>query len=454
MSTAPVAARPGTTYFAPQARIRRLSSTLQAAPEAGEELPVLAADVLHISVTRVHSGTSQYSLTLNNWFDDLPQRRPAGNGQRSRVEPQENGRPVWPRFKYNTLQSLRFGDRLRIDMRYCGELPGSLDRAALGAHAWVPMIAGPVTDMRFTFAEAEGSRVTISGEDDLSRLKDKSQGKAEFSRLSERSIVERVLHRCSYPLPMAAPLLEWPPFAVDDSRGLSETLQGGQSALDFLNKLADRLDFEVFVEFDRFDIESDPAAVTFHFEPARSLVHPDSMPGNTFLLQRERQLIDFTPTIKVIDQYSEIVVKGRHRDRNRPERVEQLAGSDAVQPELHTAAGDPPLLSGPAIRAEFFPNRPNRAEIPNQSNVDSERAQRLADALIRRKARELLTIEATTIGLPRLRPGQHVEIRGFRAPFDGFYYVTKTIHTYGADGFRTRIFARRPGMPAPASRET
>ena len=60
-----------------------------------------------------------------------------------------------------------------------------------------------------------------------------------------------------------------------------------------------------------------------------------------------------------------------------------------------------------------------------------------------------MTIEGTTIGLPKLRPGNHVEIRGMRAPFDGFYYVTKTVHAFGADGFRTRFSAHRPGMPKP-----
>jgi hypothetical protein len=36
-----------------------------------------------------------------------------------------------------------------------------------------------------------------------------------------------------------------------------------------------------------------------------------------------------------------------------------------------------------------------------------------------------------------------------RPPFDGFYYVTRTVHTLGGDGYRTRITAARPGMPAP-----
>jgi phage protein D len=110
---------------------------------------------------------------------------------------------------------------------------------------------------------------------------------------------------------------------------------------------------------------------------------------------------------------------------------------------------DRPLKSGPEIREFFFPGRPNKAEAPNQTNVDPERARQLAVTMLRKKAREFMTLEGTTLGLPRLRPGNHVEIRGFRPPFDGFYYVTKTVHSCGADGFRTRFSARRPGMPEP-----
>ena len=73
----------------------------------------------------------------------------------------------------------------------------------------------------------------------------------------------------------------------------------------------------------------------------------------------------------------------------------------------------------------------------------------LAEAQFRRKAREFFTIDGTTLGIPRLRPGNYVQITGMRPPFDGFFYVTKTVHTYGADGLRTKFSARRPGMVLP-----
>jgi hypothetical protein len=452
VATSPVAARPGTSYFVPGARVKKLNRVLPSGAEAGDDLPILSGDVLRVEVTRVNTGVSQYAITLNNWYDSLPADRQDSRNQVTQTERLVNGRPVWPRFKYDAFEYFKFGDRLRIDLRYWPDSPADASLSQRAAGAWVPMIAGPITDMRFSFATGAGAQLTLTGQDDLNWLTDKTQGKTEFSKLSERTMVNRVLAQAKYPLNQITDgPLPWPPFAEDDGNGVSESLQGGQSYLDFLQKLAGRLDFEVFVEFDTLTFPTSQAvAATFHFEPARSAVPPDQNPGGTYVLRREQHLLDFAPTIKVAEQYSDITVRGRNRDRKQPERIQKLADTTAVAAELHIdPAVDAPLVSGPAIREVFFQNRPNHADAPNQTNLDAARADLLAQAMIRKQARELMTIEATTIGLPRLRPGNHVEVRGYRAPFDGFYYVTKTVHSYGADGLRTKFSARRPGMPVP-----
>ena len=41
-----------------------------------------------------------------------------------------------------------------------------------------------------------------------------------------------------------------------------------------------------------------------------------------------------------------------------------------------------------------------------------------------------------------------------RPPFDGYYYVTQTVTTFGSDGLRTRLTACRPGMELPPYRES
>jgi phage protein D len=167
------------------------------------------------------------------------------------------------------------------------------------------------------------------------------------------------------------------------------------------------------------------------------------------VLERGKNLIEFTPIFKVLDQCTCVVVKGRHRVRTRPKLVDGVATPEILNDELHRdeARGDPPLVPGPEIRRRMYGDNPCIAS--NATNIDEERAEAMAEAQLRKSAREFLTVDGQTIGLPRLRPGFHAEIRGMRPPFDGFYYITKTVHTYGADGLRTKFTGRRPGMPLP-----
>jgi hypothetical protein len=121
-----------------------------------------------------------------------------------------------------------------------------------------------------------------------------------------------------------------------------------------------------------------------------------------------------------------------------------------VADELH---GGPTIKTAGQVRDHFFTDRPNCGVINNAPNLDPVRANRKAELMMRRKAREFLTIDVTTIGQPRLRPGQHVELTGMRPPFDGFYYVRQVVTTYGTDGLRTKVIAARPGMELPPYKE-
>jgi hypothetical protein len=447
-----------TTYFGPAVQISTLGE-LSSQPTNGTLLPDdVLGDIVHAEVTRVCSGASQYSVTFNNWYTttalDRASQGSAGSPMPSTSQLAGDSQALWPRFKYNDFGILAFGRRLRVDMRYWPDVTAGaqLSTPAGQAQSWVPMVCGPVTDMRFEFSSGSGAQLTVSGEDDLSQLKDHYPTRKEFPKAPERQIVREVLRLARYPLPdIAVPQKAWPPFADDGGDGIVESIDGGQSYLEFLQKLADRFDFEVFLEFAHLTDAS--SALELHVEPSRARIPPDESGQDVFVLQRDRNLIEFSPTIRVVDQPSAVSVTGRDRDRNNPTKVTKTAYPCVLADELHPddSNGTPqPLVPGPLVRSHYFPNRTdNPFPDQNQTNIDPQRAQAIADAKLRRKAREFFTIEGTTIGLPRLRPGNYVQITGMRPPFDGFFYVTKTVHSYGGDGLRTKFSARRPGMPLP-----
>jgi len=456
-ATVPSAApdRPGMSFYAPEVRVSKLAASLQASAEPGTVLPRgVLGDLMHAEVTRVNSGLSQYTLTFNNAFLSTAQDRQQRFDDLGAGNPREllgaKDLPAWPRFKYNDFAQLCFGDRLRVDMRYMPE-PGStsLDPDATGA-GWTPMVAGPITDIRFSFASGQGAQITVSGEDDLSRLKDKHRGRVPMNRRAEVSIVRQVLEKVQYPLKIANPLVKYPDFVLDDTQGIDEALADGQSPFDLIQKLADRLDFEVFLDFGQPSASVPVPPLEFHFEPYRGRAKPNEHLRSAYRIDRERNLLEFSPSIKVVDQYSRVLVKGRHRDPLLATEVKGEASHQILSDELHIDTSvDGPLTSGPELREKWFGGQPNWTSLPNQTNLDEVRADWAARTAIRKRARQLFAIEVQCVGGPRIRPGNHVEIRGMRPPFDGFYYVTRTVHTLGTDGYRTRITATRPGMPAP-----
>lgn len=441
MTSMPEAGRAGGRLFAADARLVQLGA-LSAGGEAGTVLDAVRDHVVSVEVTRVNTGPSHYAITLNNWENAIAARRDAQQ-------------ETWPPFKFNDFDTFEFGMRLRVDVRYWPDASPQAPQTVQAAHSWVPMIAGPITDMRFSFSATEGARLTLVGEDDLFPLKNRSEEKVTYRRKTEKFIIEDLLRRAHYPLSLRSPQVDLPGFFENASNGINDNLQDGQSYIEYLQKFAKRYDCELYVEFD--DLSSTAPEVGFHFEPARSRVSPNDNLRRLYVLERGKNLVAFSPTFKVLDQYTEVKVKGRHRVRSRPELVRQPALPAILSDELHydTALGDGALTPGPDVRVHYLSRyfngdvARNAHHLPNQTNIDEERARAMAEAVMRTKSREFMSITGTTVGMPLLRPGIYVEIRRMRQPFDGFYYIEKTVSRYGNGGFTTQFTARRPGMQLP-----
>jgi hypothetical protein len=457
-AAAPVAARPGQTYFAPAVRVLRLSQMPHPGPDVeAEEIVELRPDILSVTVTRPSTGAAQYCILLNNWFDSLPRDRARGVGPREEIVA---GQPAWPRFKYNDFQVLDFGMRLRIDMSYYSDPTATPSLTNQKAPKWVPMVSGPISDMSFTFSDRDGARLEVCGEDDLCILKNKNPKKVDYWARPEKEIIEDVLRRANFPLPLAPPAIPWPQFTESTAKAIAEAHFEGQSYLEYLMKFAERWDFEVFLEYVSLDEAN--SGLEFHFEPCRCRTPPDKTLREIYIVERGKNLVEFCPDLRVVDQWTSVTFCGHDHTWQNPALITATAPSnpdplppwpgpgadpDPLADELHidAARNDEPLTSGPEWRRRKFGLNAH-TEI-NQRSIDAERAQVMAEALYRKRAREFLKVHTVTIGLPRLRAGKHVEYRGMRAPFDGFYYVEKSEHTYGDDGLRTRFIARRPGMP-------
>ncbi|WP_157217410.1 phage late control D family protein [Flavisphingomonas formosensis] len=88
----------------------------------------------------------------------------------------------------------------------------------------------------------------------------------------------------------------------------------------------------------------------------------------------------------------------------------------------------------------------NREEVVAEppARTDKEAKDR-ADAILVTSQQGLVEATGTTIGLPDLRAGRTVNIRGTGWHFDGRYAVVSSTHTLADNGYRTSFTARRIG---------
>ena len=405
---------PGTKFFAPQARL----VTPEGQPIAISGQPI-SPDIVSVTVTRVHTGISQLEVALNN------QRHDASH------------RPLHPPWRYNKLDSVSFGTRVRVDMRY-------------GNEGWTPMILARITDLAFTFPPAAGAQLTLKGEDLLSLLKAKPAEDKVYTDKQEIEMVEEELRVSGSNLTLASPRTPSPfPLPLG-----TLTHEKAKTYQQFIESLAERMDYELFVEFDDVAPAQGQGGaarpVSLHFEPARS-----GTLGDPITLRRGRDIVDFKPAFKVWDVLTQAIAHGSSATQ-RMSFQEEVTMADALAGDLHPApdGGATPLSAIQARdRAFGSENRPeaNSASI-STTNMDSERARLQAVATLRKSGRQFLTADVTTIGFPGLRPGIHVNLSGLYPPFDGVYYVTTAVHSLGVEGkgYTTKCSLRRPGMLDPS----
>jgi phage protein D len=75
--------------------------------------------------------------------------------------------------------------------------------------------------------------------------------------------------------------------------------------------------------------------------------------------------------------------------------------------------------------------------------VDSkEELKELAMARLGAKTAEFVTAEASTVGIPELKPGVCVQLEGLGKKFSGKYYITKTVHTIDGSGYKVNFSVR------------
>jgi Bacteriophage probable baseplate hub protein len=197
--------------------------------------------------------------------------------------------------------------------------------------------------------------------------------------------------------------------------------QNQESDWEFLKKLADRNHFELYVDEQK----------TLHFAP------PNDKATAVVRLVYGEGLLSFKPEANLAGQISQVEVYGwdpktKKAIIGRAGAGEEsgLTGKSAAQ-HLNTFVRDPKKRPTLRLRQPVF----------TQAEADKR-----AKSALNERAKQFLTGEGETIGLPDVRPDRNIELANLGVPFSKTYYLQQATHKIDASGYRTRFKVKETGL--------
>lgn len=197
--------------------------------------------------------------------------------------------------------------------------------------------------------------------------------------------------------------------------------QNQESDWEFLKKLADRNHYELYVDERK----------TLHFAP------PNDKATAVVRLLYGQGLLSFKPEANLAGQVSQVEVYGWDTNRKKVIIGRAVAGEESgltgksAGQRLNTFVRDPSKRPTLRIRQPVF----TQAE-----------AEQRAQAALNERAKQFLTGEGETIGLPEIRPDRNVELDDLGAPFSKTYYIQQATHKIDSSGYRTRFKVKETGL--------
>ena len=197
--------------------------------------------------------------------------------------------------------------------------------------------------------------------------------------------------------------------------------QKEESDWEFLKKLADRNHYELYVDERK----------TLHFAP------PNDKATAIVRLAYGEGLLSFKPEANLAGQISKVEVYGWD-----PKTKKQIVGRASAGEESGlTGKSAAQHLNGFVRDPAKRPTLRLRQPVFTQSEADKR-----AKAALNERAKQFLTGEGETIGLPELRPDRNVELDKLGLPFSKTYYIQQATHKIDSSGYRTRFKVMETGL--------
>jgi uncharacterized protein len=299
----------------------------------------------------------------------------------------------------NVLDLLKFGADVTIKMGYgdAGKLP--------------VMAAGLITTIGTSFPEAGLPELTISGCDHGFPL---TQGKS--ARTWSKALDSDAAHEIASFHNLASNIQ-----TTEERHPQIE--QNQESDFQFLKKLADRNHYELFVDETK----------TLHFRK------PNDRSTAVVKLVWGQGLLSFKPEANLAGQIAKVEVYGWD-----PKKKEKIIGIARAGEE----SGKDARGKSPGEQLRTFVKDPDKQPVLRlrQPVFTKAEADKRANAALNERAKQFLTGDAESIGLPEIRPDRKVEMANLGVPFSKTYYVEQATHKIDGNGYRTRFKVKETAL--------
>jgi len=321
-------------------------------------------EIASVQVDNTLKGADRFTFTLNSTFN----------------------------FENREFQHLRdtfdFGKPVEIYMGYTGNQSLTL------------MLRGMITAVQTSFPSSGLPQINVSGYD-LSYPMTLGKHSNNWTDQTDTQVVKLI--GAKYGLEVKS----------DDTKMKHpKTEQSQESDLQFLEKLAERNGFEVYV-YDK----------TLFFRP------PQNNISAAVTLEWGKGLVSFAPEINISEQISKVEVRGWD--------VLKKAEIVGVAQRGDEPGRDPGRRSG-AEHLRSVARDDDATSLKIRLPVFSKQeAEQRAKALLKKRSEMFVQGSGESIGLPELMADSNLELKGLGVLFSKTYYVDQTTHTISTSGFKT-----------------
>jgi len=281
------------------------------------------------------------------------------------------------------------GNTVEISLGYAGDMH--------------PMMLGEITAVQPTFPQSGAPTLTVTGYDRSQRMRHNSPGRFTFKSMSDSAIVAQIAAANGL-----TPVVEPSPLQPQPSE------QETSSDWALLKTLADRNGFDLYVRHDKL----------YFGKPQQA---------QPTVLEWGRNLSSFTPRLSTSGQGDKQVVRG-YND-GLAQLIVEVGAVDALGVQLEEIVE----RVGGRFRSQLA--GVGRRVVRTATVGNFQDAARIAAIAQRQALDGLFEGSGSCVGMPELRAGDQVEIRGVGKRFSGRYRLSQVTHSIGDGGYTTQFEA-------------